>query len=511
MNDWGGSLRFLIEHPAGWMVHNSTKTKVKVHELRRMFSSLSQSEPNHGNVFADLQKIRLMRFLKPKPFVSLLFCRPILVFALLQVAVLASAQHHEGFIHQIERDFELQALLYRAERSLAAFERAEILHPFGQNESVEKDPECLMHYLAEEVSKSWIDSVMTVRAGGDWTDCPCRSAFLSASLYDEIKVNHPNVVQHIALEFKELARMHGVSVATVWFVTEFTQITAITVLTAYGLGQYALLAPFIPISFINTGIAIQLKSVKHNRRMRKGYGGREIKRTAEALEKEITKDLKQNYRNTVLVSFPHAHPDSLRLLAVQDPTWFSLTFRGGRLNPSRMYFRKARRYFRKTTDESHEVRDIFRDKELKKHTRTLFAIQRLHTEDSLAFEAFYAQFSQTFTTVGASDYYAAVGSTEAKAWVYEMLRKTYPEQLREGLRAVPSGLSVRVVLDLLESYIYPTWAREMKKSDFRMFRRMVKGTRAFRYESLLVQNHPWTHLHAQRLLDLSEIPADADY
>lgn len=300
--------------------------------------------------------------------------------------------------------------------------------------------------------------------------------------------------------------MHGVSVATVWFVTEFTQITAITVLTAYGLGQYALLAPFIPISFINTGIAIQLKSFKHHRNLRKGYGGRALKREAGRLEKAIEHELKQNYRNTVLVAFPHSHADSLRLLALQDPSWLSLTFRGGRLNPSRMYFRKARRYFRKTTDENHELREIFRDKSLHKVTRTMLAIQRLHSVDSLAFEGFYEEFSQTFTTVEAGPYREAAGLIDTKAWVYEMLGKTYPEQLREGLRTVPDGLSVRVVLDLLEEYIYPTWAREMKKSDFRMFRRMVKGTQAFRYESLLVQNHPWTHLHARRLLDLAQMP-----
>lgn len=452
-----------------------------------------------------------MRSLKPKPYV-IWQCRIVVLFLALAVGVpRAYAQYQEGYIHQVERDFELQILLYKAARSLAAFEAAEILHPFGQNVKTSDDPECLMHYLAEEVSKSWIDSLMTVRAGGEWTNCPCRAAFMQASLFDEIEVSHPNFLQHVALEFKELARMHGVSVATVWFVTEFTQITAITVLTAYGLGQYALLAPFIPISFINTGIALQLKSIKHHRKMRKGYGGRAIKRSAQEMEKAITKDLKQNYRNTALVSFPHEHPDSLRLLALQDPTWFSLMFRGGRLNPSRMYFRKARRYFSKTTDEDNEVRDIFRDKALQKSTRTLFAIQRLHSVDSVAFENFYQQFPQTFTTVEAAPYRAAAAPAEAKAWVYEMLRKTYPEQLREGLRAVPEGLSVRVVLDLLEENIYPTWAREMKKSDFRMFRRMVKGTRAFRYESLLVQNHPWTYLHAQRLLDLAEIPIEEVY
>lgn len=452
-----------------------------------------------------------MRSLKPKPYV-MWHCRRVALLVVLALGVLqAHTQYQEGFIYQMERDFELQTLLYRAERSLAAFEAAEILHPFGQNEKISDDPECLLHYLAEEVSKSWIDSLMTVRAGGEWTSCPCRAAFMQASLFDEIEVSHPNFLQHVALEFKELARMHGVSVATVWFVTEFTQITAITVLTAYGLGQYALLAPFIPLSFINTGIAIHLKTIKHNRKMRKGYGGRSVKRSAERLEKEIQKDLNQHFRHTVLVSFPHQHPDSLRLLAVQDPTWLSLMFRGGRLNPSRMYFRKARRYFRKTTDEDHEVRAIFRDKALQKSTRTLFAIQRLHSVDSVAFENFYQQFPQTFATVEAAPYRAAAAPVEAKAWVYEMLRKTHPEQLREGLRAVPEGLPVRVVLDLLEEHIYPTWAREMKKSDFRVFRRMVKGTRAFRYESLLVQNHPWTHLHAQRLLDLSEIPAEEVY
>jgi hypothetical protein len=415
------------------------------------------------------------------------------------------AQHLEhGFFEQLELDFEVQTQLFYSRMFSDSLERAGILERTARTlvkvptEDLAED--CLLRYLAESVTKQWIDSVLTVKRAETWLGSDCRQRFLEASLYDQVAYHHDGFVREVALEFKELARMHGVSVATVWFLTEFTQIAAITVLTAYGLGQYALLAPFIPLSFINTGIAIQIKSIRHHHRMRKGYGGRSVKKEAARIEQSLQYGLNLNYRNTIISTLEPVMGDTITLIAIQDPSWLSVLFRGGKRNPSRMYLGKLKHFLRKNGVSNPHYERLCSDKALTKRMRTVLALRYMHDQDALLFDDFASLNEGVFSEVPTDVYLSACADAEVKQWVFFLLKRNAPEELRDGLARIPDQLAVGEVIDLLENLVYPYWARNMKKSDFRAFRRMVKGTRSFRYGALLEQNQPWSFGYTERLL-----------
>lgn len=423
---------------------------------------------------------------------------------LLLASMKVRAQHDEAMFVQLELDYFMQTQLLRSIEIIDEFERQGILERLGQHlVRVPADPdpeECAVRYLAESVAKGWIDSALVISKGDLWVGRECREAFLTASLYNEVELQHGGFLREISLEFKELARMHGVSVATVWFLTEFTQIAAITVLTAYGLGQYAILAPFIPLSFINTGIAIQLKSVRHHKGLRRGYGSRTVKREAMFHERNVRDRLGLYYRGTLLTAFGEEVHDTTLLVAVQDPVWISKILRGGRRNPERMYFGKARAYVRRNAADASAYERIFSDKTKSKRMRTMLTVQYMFSADTELFSSFKKRYPEVFIEVPTDVYLTAAADAGVKSWVYYMLQRDAPEELRDGLARIPELLSVRETLDLLENLIYPYWARNMQKSDFRAFRRMVKGTRDFRYATLTEQNKLWNLRFTQRLL-----------
>jgi hypothetical protein len=129
----------------------------------------------------------------------------------------------------------------------------------------------------------------------------------------------------------------------------------------------------------------------------------------------------------------------------------------------------------------------------------------MHEADTTLFNQLMQQNQLSFTEVPTDRYLQATANGDVKAWIYYMLRRDAPEELRDGLARIPAVLTVRETLDLLENLIYPYWARNMRKSDFRAFRRMVKGTRSFRFATLSEQNHFWSLRFTQGLLTESRM------
>ena len=414
-----------------------------------------------------------------------------------------------AFFVRLETDYAIQTLLFESRTVVLELERTGVIPQVARKlREVPTRPEpedCIERYLAESVAKAWIDSTLMGHYGDAWVGQPCRAAFLASSLYDQVEMAHHGFLRELSLEFRELARMHGISVAAVWFISEFAQIAAITVLTASGLGELALLAPVIPLSFVNTGIAIQVKALRHASRVRKGYGGRPQKRLARNTEKALAQRYHLNYKSVLLSGFGTNVRDTVELAAVQDPTLISRIVRGGRRNDERMYFAKLKWFLKEETAMNCRCAELFTLKEHSRRLSALMALRCLHDHEPELFAAFSERFPDVLIEVPGDAWLTSAADREAKEWVYYLLTRQYPEELRDGLARIPNTLTVREVNDLLERLVYPYWARTMKKADFRAFRRMVKGTRAFVYATLDEQNRNWNFGYTQRLLTLCRL------
>ncbi len=437
---------------------------------------------------------------------------PILILLWLVVELTGTTGHAQknghgedaAFFVRLETDYAIQTLLFESRTVVLELERAGVIPAVSRNlREVPTQPEpedCLERYLAESVAKAWIDSTLMNHYGDAWVGQPCRAEFLASSLYDEVEMAHHGFLREILLEFRELARMHGISVASVWFISEFTQIAAITVLTASGLGELALLAPVIPLSFVNTGIAIQVKALRHASRVRKGYGGRAQKRLARSTEKALAQRYHLNYRSVLLTGFGTNVLDTVELAAIQDPSLMSRIVRGGRRHSERMYYAKLKWFLNDVGAGECTCAKLFDLKEHSRRLSTLMALRCLHDHEPEVFAAFSARFPDVLLEVPGDAWLTSAADRRAKEWVYYLLTRQYPEELRDGLARIPNTLTVREVNDLLERLVYPYWARTMKKADFMVFRRMVKGTRNFVYATLSEQNRNWNFGYTQRLL-----------
>lgn len=426
---------------------------------------------------------------------------------LCQLPMAAQDEAYSGdaaFFIRLETDYAIQTLLFESRNVVAELERVGVLPLVArQLRDVPARPEpedCLERYLAESVAKAWVDSTIMGLYGDAWVGQPCRAQFLKSSLYDQVDTAHHGFLREITLEFRELARMHGISVAAVWFISEFAQIAAITVLTASGLGELALLAPVIPLSFVNTGIAIQVKALRHSRRVRKGYGGKANKRLALQTEKALAQRYHLNYRSALLTGFGTDVIDTLQLAAIQDPSLVSRVFRGGRRNSERMYYGKLKWFVKEEGLKNCRCASLFTLKEHSRRLSTMMALRCLHDHEPAAFATFEQRFPEVLIKTPGDAWLSAAGDVDAKEWVYYLLTRDYPEELRDGLARIPKTLTVREVCDLLERLVYPYWARTMKKADFKAFRRMVKGTQSFVYATLDEQNRNWNFGYTQRLL-----------
>jgi hypothetical protein len=345
-------------------------------------------------------------------------------------------------------------------------------------------------FITEDVVKAIIDSIIGMEYGVESPTHEWLALFKQTTLYDSFIWHQPSLMKKLVLEFRELSRIHGVSVAVVWFATEFAQISAITALTAYGYGHYALLAPFFPLSFFNTGLAIHLQNIRHHKYMRKGYGSAEIKRKAGKLNVKNKRYLHLNYHYSILMNVGDQGEDSLRLLSLHEPSFLSVLFRGGRYQPRRVYHRKIQRFY-----HQRHIGLPFtgggRSSKFHKRMRSVFLVHYLKETDSVQFQQFLQDVRAATVVVSKDVYETTLQHLEVKRWIHELMELSSFDQFADHLSAFPHHLKVGSFIDLMEQVVLPAWSRQFKRGGFRTFRKVVKGVRRFKYDTLLEQHYYW--------------------
>jgi hypothetical protein len=428
---------------------------------------------------------------------------------------LAFAQVDDRLRQRLSLDFEIQTCLIQSDTRIQRLIDHHIL-PFRESDTIGVEdrlatsnknatfpPLDTLGYLkglvTEDAVKAIIDSIIDIGYGEEPPFNEWLALFKQTTLYDSFILHQPSLMKKLVLEFRELSRIHGVSVAVVWFATEFAQISAITALTAYGYGHYALLAPFFPLSFFNTGLAINLQHIRHHKHMRKGYGSAEIKRKAGKLNVKNKRHLRLNYHYSILMKVGEQGGDSLKLLSLHEPSFLSVIFRGGRYQPRRVYHRKVKRFY-----HQHHIGLPFtegsRSSKFHKRMQTVFWVHYLKETDSVQFQQLLQDVSAATVVVSKEVYETTLQQIEVKRWIHELLELSSFDQFAEHLSLFPDHLKVGTFIDLMEQVVLPAWSRQFKRGGFRTFRKVVKGVRRFKYDTLLQQHHYWNEGYRLALL-----------
>ena len=417
----------------------------------------------------------------------------VLFFCLLFGSKYASFAQGDTYYNQLLLDYKIQTVLTYASEVTHSLEEASVLLSIDAEVGALDTLYPLPLYFAETIANILIDSLLNrAKDSGDYS-VECREVFEKTSMIAFVSIHQPHVLKRIGLRFQQLARLHGVTVATVWFSTEFAQIAAIALLTNYGLGHYALLAPFIPLSFINTGLAIEIKNINHHRKMRKGYGGAKIKKTASKVEKKKRKEMGLHTKQGVFHVFPSAdkqEPNGQYIISFK-PKLLPIIFGGLRFKPDYLYWRKLKRWAKANDTSAVKFWQIVDSDKIDKQLRCVLYMDYLHKYDRRLWELYKQEQPEIVKPFILQKPMSDFALMDAKLWVYKGLLANDLSEMSGFIDSIPGSLSIRQVLDLFEKIILPYWAVHMKRPGFVDFRKVVKGHKAFKYKSLLKANQMW--------------------
>lgn len=399
----------------------------------------------------------------------------------------------DAYYDQLLLDYRIQTVLTYASEVTHSLEEVSVLESLSPLVGARDTLYPLPLYTAEIIANILIDSLLNIaKDSGDYC-VECRNVFEETSMLAFVTLHQPHLLQRIGLRFQQLARLHGVTVATVWFSTEFAQIAAIALLTNYGLGHYALLAPFVPLSFINTGLAIEIKSINHHRKMRKGYGGAKIKKTASRVEKNKRKEIGFHAKHGVIHVFSSAYkqePNAQYIISFK-PKLLPIIFGGLRFKSDYLYWRKLKRWARSNDTSAVKFWQTVDNKQVDKQLRCILYLDYLQKHDNRLWELYKLEQSEIVKSLILQKPLSDFVLMDAKLWVYKGLLANDLSDMSGFIDSIPGSLSIRQVLDLFEKIILPYWAVHMKRPGFGDFRKVIKGHKAFKYKSLLKANQMW--------------------
>lgn len=300
-----------------------------------------------------------------------------------------------------------------------------------------------------------------------------------------------NFIHRTGATFRSLARLHGVSVAVVWFSTELAQIAAIGLLTQAGLGEYALLAPVVPLSFVNTGLAIHIKSMRHRKKMRKGYGSRAAKRKAQKTYKQLLSSMQIRNHQSIIHFLDNPKPDSSLILSVNKQHFFSEIASALRLQKRKATRKNLVRFTKHTDPKNQEaLLAIIRNKNAGKELRIIDYATKLKQSDSASFALFKDRFSGSLSVQASPP--ASMLSEEEQVWLGDLLWIEDMDSLPGIMKRTPQTLEIQRVYDLLMHIVLPTWADRNFKPGYRELRKSIKAINNSRYKSLGQGSRQWS-------------------
>lgn len=321
--------------------------------------------------------------------------------------------------------------------------------------------------------------------------------FYTIAQLDSAYKHNPNAYQAFKETMVKVGRLHGLTAATVWFVSEFTQIIAVPVSAFLGAPHVGIMLVASPLSFINLAIALNVMNISHNIKLKNAYGGYKNKRLAERVQRKVKRTFGIRNENSILHQYA-MHNDTQVYFGINRNNLFIDIGSFLKLNQHKAYFRNIKR-FCKSNINNDTLNAILNNKQISKQMRCIFAIDYLYN--------FYPTLHQQLT----HKFYKSVvakplherqvySNAHVKQWIYSLCTIKNLADAEPILRQFPSGLKVYEALELLDNIIIKHWAENMRKQDFKAFRRMVTGMRKTNYILLKQSDEIFTQQHVDVLL-----------
>jgi hypothetical protein len=321
-------------------------------------------------------------------------------------------------------------------------------------------------------------------------------SFALISFLEEYKLRNGNLLKDFFLTFKKLARIHGVTVAVVWFSTELAQIITIGYLTSIGFPEVAVMAPFVPLSFFNTGLAVYIKSIRHKNRLKKGYGSSQKKKKGQQAIRKTNRKFMIKNKNSIIHSLI-LEKDSVVLATVHKNNLIISVGSVFSLNKRKLYYKNVRRFAKKNLPESEYNQIKSGIKDFDKEVKTIFWLENLKN-NQINRSKLQQNFKKSVKTFHISDY--PICSLQTKEWVFKALELKSFSEFSKLIKDIPENLIIEEVLDYLENIIIPYWSENLGKVGFKKFRIIVKGVAQTRYDTLNRSQFEWNKEISKLLL-----------
>ena len=296
---------------------------------------------------------------------------------------------------------------------------------------------------------------------------------------------------------RKIARLHGVTAVSVWFLSEFVQIVSIPVTAAFGVPEIGVMIVASPLNFINMAITIKAIDISNQINLKHAYGGAKNKRASKRIKRNLYKEYKIKNENTLL-HFLELKNDTNYFISVNRNNIFTEIYSLLRLNQHKLYYSNVKRFCHKQ-DNGDSLLAILDQTGISKEMRSLYAAVYLHQTRPELFNQFAANYHQSMVKIASKNQQLML-RTDLKNWVYTVCEIRNLKELEWALRQVPPHVKVHEVMDLFDTIILKYWALHMNKQNFKAFRKMIKGFKKSNHQLLNQSDEYFTAAHTDVLL-----------
>ncbi len=321
--------------------------------------------------------------------------------------------------------------------------------------------------------------------------------FYTVAQIDSMLRINPTAYNEFKQSMIKVARLYGLTAASVWFISEFTQIIAVPVSAFLGAPHVGLMIVASPLSFINLAITLNIINISHNVQLKNAYGGHKKKRVAAGIQRKTNKAFGIRNENSILHHQALVN-DSQVFFGINRNNLFIDIASFLKINQHKAYFRNIKLFCKKHKN-TDTLQNILNNRDISKQMRCIFAINYLHTYYPNLYNNLSNTFYKSVIKLPAKDC-SMLKNAIIKQWVYALCEVKNLHALEPILRKMPPNLKVYEVLELFDNIIIKYWAENMQQQDFKVFRKFVKGFKKTTYQLLQQSDELFTQQHADVLL-----------
>ena len=321
--------------------------------------------------------------------------------------------------------------------------------------------------------------------------------FLERTKADSAVQIRENFFSDFRYTSRKIARLHGVTAVTVWFLSEFVQIISIPVTAAFGVPEVGVMLVASPLNFINMAITIKAIDISNQINLKQAYGGSKNKRASKRIRRKVYHAYKIKNENTLL-HFLESKNDTNYFISINRNNIFTEMYSLFRLNQHKLYYRNVKRFCQKQ-ENNDSLLAILNQTGISKEMRSLYTAVYLHQTQAALYAQFANLFHQSVVKIASTNQQLKL-RTDLKNWVYTVCEIKNLKELEWALRQLPPQVKVHEVMELFDGIILKYWALHMNKQNFKAFRKMIKGFKKTNYQFLQQSDEYFTASHVDVML-----------